>query len=54
MGYTGQTQHNFIWFDVSTEKIKIASHSQFDEGFNDLSIESIPPNVEHLTQSKMG
>ena len=54
LGYTRQTQQNFIWFDVSTEKIKIASHGQFDEGFNDLPIKSIPPNVEHLTCSEMG
>ena len=54
LGYTGQTQRNFIWFDVNTEKIKIASHGRFDEGFNDLPIESIPLNAAHLTRSELG
>lgn len=54
LGYTGQTQRNFIWYDVNTERVKIASHGRFDEGFNDLPIESIPPNVQQLTRSAFG
>ena len=28
--------------------MKIANHCKFDEGFNDLPIDALPPNVQHL------
>ena len=31
-----------LWYDCETERVKIASHCKFDEGFNDLPIESVP------------
>ena len=30
--------------------MKIATHFRFDEGMNDLPIESTPPNIQHITR----
>ena len=43
-----------LWFDVETERVKIAKHAKFDEGMNDLDINSIPPNVQQLQRSDDG
>lgn len=42
------TTQIFLWFDVESKRLKVATHCSFDEGFNDLPIETLPPNVKHL------
>ena len=37
-----------IWYEVVTNNVKLASHACFDEGMNDLPIDAILPNVQHL------
>jgi hypothetical protein len=31
--------------------MKIASHRVFDEGFNDVPVKTLPPNVQHILRS---
>ena len=45
--------HNILWCDPETSKVKIATHTQFNEGFNDLSVDEIPPNVVHSHKELM-
>ena len=47
-------QRNIIWYDVETHKVKIATHARFDEGFNDLPMDTIPPNGQHLIRTDDG
>ena len=54
LGFVPKTTRNIIWYDVETERVKIASHAKFDEGMNDLPIDQIPPNVQHLQRSELG
>ena len=44
------TQKNILWYDLDTNRIKIAFHVHFDEGMNDLTSLDLPPNVRHLQQ----
>ena len=37
-----------IWYDVESQRCKIAVHCVFDEGFNDIPMESLCPNAQHL------
>ena len=39
---------------TQNNKVKMASHVRFDEGMNDLPIDAIPPNVQHLQRSEFG
>ncbi|KAG7373017.1 hypothetical protein IV203_033741 [Nitzschia inconspicua] len=52
--YLPGTTKNIVWYDVETHVVKIAKHAQFDEGMNDLPIESMPPNVQYLLRSING
>ena len=54
MGYVPFTTRNILWFDVESERVKVATHCLFDEGFNDLPIETLPPNVQHLIRVSGG
>ncbi|KAG7360930.1 hypothetical protein IV203_036029 [Nitzschia inconspicua] len=54
LGYLPGITKNIVWYDVETHLVKIAKHAQFDEGMNDLPIESIPPNVQYLLRSLYG
>jgi hypothetical protein len=51
LGYVPHTTRNIIWYDVESERMKIASHCVFDEGFKDVPVETLPPNVQHILQS---
>ena len=48
------TTKNIIWFDLDTERVKIAKHAKFDEGMNDLPITELPPNTTYLQRSELG
>jgi hypothetical protein len=54
LGYLPNTLKNILWFDVDSNRIKIAFHARFDEGMNDLPLEAIPPNVQHLHRMQAG
>ena len=54
LGYMPHTTRNMMWHDPETNRIKIATHARFDEGMNDLDINSIPPNVQQLQRSDDG
>jgi hypothetical protein len=45
LGYVPHTTRNIIWYDVESERMKIASHCVFDEGFNNGPCTNLPPNV---------
>jgi hypothetical protein len=51
LGYVPHTTRNILWYDVESERMKIASHCVFDEGFNDVPVKTLPPNVEHILRS---
>ena len=51
LGYVPYTTRNILWYDPETTRVKIATHAQFDEGFNDLSTDQVPPNVIHLQRA---
>jgi hypothetical protein len=38
LGYVPHTTRNIIWYDVESERMKIASHCVFDEGFNRIPV----------------
>ena len=48
LGYVPFTTRNILYFDEESERVKVATHCLFDEGFNNLPIEALPPNVKHL------
>jgi hypothetical protein len=54
LGFLPNTTKNILWYDVDTGKVKIAKHARFDEGFNDLPFDEIPPNVQHLQRVQSG
>ena len=54
LGYIPHTLRNILWYDVTTDKVKIATHVRFDEGFNDLPTEGLPPNVQYILRSEDG
>jgi len=43
---------NILWYDSETSRVKIASHVCFNEEMNNLPIDKIPPNVQHLQHSE--
>jgi hypothetical protein len=54
IGFVPNTTQNILWYDVDSQLVKIAKHVQFDEGMNDLPIDSIPPNVQYLLRVQEG
>ena len=48
LGFVENPSKNIYWYDVSSNKVKIASRFGFDDGMNDLPTAEIPPNVAHL------
>ena len=52
LGYLPSTTSTIMWYDLSTNRVKIAKHARFDEEMNDLPFVDIPPNVQHLTRAR--
>ena len=48
LGYMPHTSRVILWYDEGTSKVKIATHAKFDEGFNDLPADTLPPNCQQL------
>ena len=40
-----------MYYDCESERVKITSHCKFDEGFNDLPIESVPLGFQQLVRA---
>jgi hypothetical protein len=49
-----QHTKNILWYDVDTGRIKIAKHVRFDEGLNDLPIDALLSNVQHVQRIQSG
>ena len=47
-GYVPHTDRLFLWWDVETERLKVATHCKFDEGYNDLPTEELPPGFQQI------
>jgi len=45
LGYRTNTLKNVVWYDPLTDRVKYGYHVQFDEGFNNLPLAQLPPNV---------
>jgi len=45
LGYRTNTLKNVVWYDPLTDRVKYGYHVRFDEGFNDLPLAQLPPNV---------
>ena len=54
LGFVENATKNIYWYDVSSNKVKIASHFRFDDGMNELPTAEIPPNVAHLQRVQKG
>ncbi|GAX10430.1 hypothetical protein FisN_21Lu161 [Fistulifera solaris] len=54
LGFLPNTTRNILWYDVASDRVKIAKHVRFDEGMNDLPTDQIPPNVIHLQRTQNG
>ena len=42
------TSRVIIWYDEASERVKFATHAKFDEGFNDLPADNLPPNCQQI------
>jgi hypothetical protein len=54
LGPLEYTLKNIQWYDPATQRVKIAYHCRFDEGFSDLALDQLPPNVQHLQRMQNG
>jgi hypothetical protein len=54
LGYMPHTTKNILYFDLESKRVKIAYHARFDEGMNDLPVDSVPPNVLYLQRAQDG
>ena len=54
LGYLPHTIRTIIYYDLESKRVKIPTHCVFDEGFNDVPVESLPPNVKHLIRVNDG
>ena len=45
LGYRTDTKKNVVWYDPQTKRVKYGYHVRFDEGYNDLPLANLPPNV---------
>ena len=54
LGYVTHTTRNIIWYNVESQRCKIAVHCVFDEGFTDIPIESLYPNAQYLLRIANG
>ena len=45
LGHRTNTLKNVAWYDPLTDRVKYGCHVRFDEGFDDLPLAQLPPNV---------
>ena len=48
LDYVPHTDRLFTWYDKGTHQAKIATHAKLDEGFNNLPIDNLPLNCQHI------
>ena len=51
LGYVPHTDRLIMYYDCESERVKITSYCKFDEGFNDLPIESVPLGFQQLVRA---
>ena len=54
LGYVPHTTRNIIWYDVESQRFKIAVYCVLNKGFNDVPIKSLCPNAQHLLRIANG
>ena len=47
-GYVPYTDRLFLWWNVETEWLKVATHCKFDEKYNDLPTYELPPRFQQI------
>jgi len=52
LGYRTNALKNVVWYDPLTDRVKYGYHIRFDEGFNDLPLAQLPPNVVLMDRRK--
>ena len=45
LGYHTRMLKNVIWYNPATDRVIYGYHVRFDEGYNDLPLSKLPPNV---------
>lgn len=50
LGYVPHMDKSFTWYDEGTHKVKVTTHARFDRGKNDLLVNNLPLNCQHLLQ----
>lgn len=48
LGYAPISSRVITWFNYSSERVKFATHGKFDESFNDLRADNLPPNCQQI------
>ena len=54
LGFLPHTTRVAMYYNVNSHLVKFATHLRYDKGMNDLPIDSIPPNVQHLLRKEDG
>jgi len=53
LGCRTNTLKNVAWYDPLTDMVKCSYHVRFDEGFNNLPLSKLPPNVALMDQREV-
>ena len=48
LGYVLHTDRLFTLYDESTHQVTVVTHAKFDERINDLPIDNLPPDCQHI------
>ena len=48
LGSVPHTDQLILYYDEGTGQVEIATHAKFDEGFNNLPVDNLPLNCQHL------
>ena len=48
LGYVPHTDRLIQWYDVELERVKIATHCKFDEGYNNSPSSELPPGFQQI------
>ena len=48
LGYVSHMDRLFTWYDEGTHQVKVTTHAKFDKRFNNLPIDNLPPNCQHI------
>ena len=54
LGYIQNTTRLMYWFDLKSQRVKVGTHMQFDEGFNDLPLTDLPLGASQYVRLNHG